>query len=288
MQENTTIGIVGSTGRNARAWTEAFHHAGLSVCNLARNRESVPVRPGMQYRRMDLDDPTTHEPALEGVDVLALVTPADPRQVERECSLIEAASRAGVRRIIKLSALGAELPSPISAFARWQASIEKVLRAANMPHVVLRPNSFMQNVILQRAAIESGQYVEPLGEASTSVVDVRDIADVAVACVEGRYDGGALALTGPHSLSGQEIGAVLSDAIGRSVRFISPDLASFRGALRARALARWHEDALVELYEAVQAGRATHLARLSPDVERAIGRSPRSFRLFANATFGRH
>src|SRR5882757_6428563 len=86
-----TIAIIGSTGRNAVAWTEAFLAAGFGIRSLARIPEALPRRPGVTPVGFDLDDPATHAPALAATDVLALVTPADPRQTGRELALIEAA-----------------------------------------------------------------------------------------------------------------------------------------------------------------------------------------------------
>jgi uncharacterized protein YbjT (DUF2867 family) len=109
--------------------------------------------------------------------------------------LIYAAKQGGVRRIIKLSVAGAEFVCQISAFARWHADIEEVLRTSDIAHVILRPNFFMQNTLLQRASIEAGVYVEPISTNSISYVDIHDIADVAVAAARGDFDDQALTLT---------------------------------------------------------------------------------------------
>jgi uncharacterized protein YbjT (DUF2867 family) len=103
-----------------------------------------------------LDDHSAYGPALEAVGVLALVTSADPRQTGRELGLIAAAKASGVWRILNLSVIGADLPSPISPFAHWQTPVEAALRESGIPHVTLRPNAFMQNILLQKAAIDAG------------------------------------------------------------------------------------------------------------------------------------
>jgi uncharacterized protein YbjT (DUF2867 family) len=219
--------------------------------------------------------------------VLGLVTPADPRQVEREAALITAASRAGIARIIKVSVMGAELAKPISQFARWSAEVEKVLSSAQIPYVVLRPNLYMQNLLRQRESIEAGKYVEPLGTTRVSLLDVRDTADVAVAAANGGFDGKALVLTGADALTGSEIAGVLSEATGRPVQFVSPDLESFEEMLRSRGMPAWRADSQLELYRAVQAGHAPHLAAVSPDLSAAIGKPPRTLKQFACSAFGR-
>jgi uncharacterized protein YbjT (DUF2867 family) len=284
---NTNVAIIGSTGQNATAWTDAFIAAGFTVRNLVRFPERLPNRPGVQYDRLDLDDSSTYQPALTGIHTLGLITPSHPDQVKREVSLIYAAKQAGVRRIIKLSAVGAEFVCPLSAFARWHADIEDVLRASDIPHVILRANLFMQNTLLQRASIEAGVYAEPIGDNSISYVDVRDVADVAVATAGGDFDDEALNLTGREAIGGARISNLLGQAIGKPVLFASPDLESFRSALAEGNLPEWHIDALIELYTSVQQGRAFHVRSVTPDIENITGKRPRSFLEFAQDAFGR-
>jgi uncharacterized protein YbjT (DUF2867 family) len=165
---NTNVAIIGSNGQNAAAWTDAFIAAGFTVRNLVRFPERPPKRPGLQHARLELDDASTHQPALNGIHTLGLITPSHPDQVKREVGLIYAAKQAGVRRIIKLSVIGAEFVCPISAFACWHADTEEVLRTSDIPHVILRANFFMQNALLQRASIEAGVFAEPIATSSIS------------------------------------------------------------------------------------------------------------------------
>jgi uncharacterized protein YbjT (DUF2867 family) len=282
-----TIAIIGRSGTNARPWTDAFLAAGWQIRSLVRDPRKIESRPHLTAAAFDFDDEKSYAPALAGVDALALISPAQPNQVAWESALIVAAQRAAVGGIIKLSVLGAEMAVPISFFARNAAETERVLRASGVPHVILRANGFMQNVLRQRAAIEAGSFVEPSGATAASRVDVHDLADVAVAVAGGPFDGRALTLTGPAALTGDAIATTLSGALGRPVRYISPPLPQFRAALVERGLPAWQIDAFVELQEAVLDGRAPHLAVVTADVEAATGRPPRSFAQFAKREFGR-
>jgi uncharacterized protein YbjT (DUF2867 family) len=280
-----SISIIGATGRNSIAWTQAFLDAGFGVRNLVRDPAKFTPRLNLEYVAFDLDDRRTYEPALAGIGVLALVTPADPRQTEREIALIEAAEQSGVQRILNLSVIGADLPEPISPFARWQARVEQALQDAATPYVTLRPNSFMQNLLLQKPSIQAGQFVEPSEGQASSPIDVRDIAAVAVAVSAGGYDNRALDLTGPEALTGSEIAQALSAVMRKPVTFISPPIAAFRAALLDRGRPLWHVDALAELYQNIQDKRAPHIARITPDVERVTGRTPRRLRDFVLESF---
>jgi hypothetical protein len=70
----------------------------------------------------------------------------------------------------------------------------------------------------------------------------------------------------------------------KPVTFSSP-IPAFRAALLDRGAPLWHIDALVELYQNVQDGRAPHIARIPPDVERVAGRTPRTLREFVVESF---
>ncbi len=281
-----TIAIIGNAGTNARPWTAAFLAAGWQVRKLVRAVESTAPPANLTAVAFDFDDRASHAPALAGADVLALITPALPGQVEWETALIEAARDAGVAGIIKLSVIGAETAKPISFFARNAAQVENVLRASGVPHVILRPNGFMQNLLRQRASILAGTYVEPSGDIATSRIDVADLADVGVAIAAGPFDGRVLTLTGPEALTCQQMADILGRTLRRPVRYISPPLPQFRAALTERGLPAWQIDAFVELQEAMLAGRAAYLATVTTDVADTIGRPPRSFAQFAEREFG--
>ena len=154
----------------------------------------------------------------------------------------------GVGRIIKLSVIGADFVCPISAFARWHAEVEDFLRTSELAHVILRPNFFMQNTLLQRASIETGIYAEPIAAGSISYVDIRDVADVAVAVSRGSLDDQALTLTGREAIGGERVSTFLSQVTGKRIQFVSPDLQSFRSLLADCKVPDWHIDALAELY----------------------------------------
>ena len=175
--------------------------------------------------------------------------------------------------------MGAKMATPICFSPATPRRSSRSCAPPGVTHVILRANGFMQNVLRQRAAIETGNFVEPSGATAARRIDVHDLADVAVAVASGRFDGRALTLTGPASLTGDQMAATLSGVLGRPVRYISPPLPQFRAAMVERGLPAWQIDAFVELQEAVLDGRAPHLAvarrtwKLPPDGRRGHSRS---------------
>jgi NAD(P)H dehydrogenase (quinone) len=144
------------------------------------------------------------------VDILALVTPPHPDQVARETALIAAAEAVGVKRIVNWSTLGADLPKPVTSFARWQQEIETALARSSVPAVTVRPNFFMQNILAQLSEIRSGVFAQPWGAFAMSVIDVSDAAEVAASVADGSHDGTAIDLTGPEALTGEKMASLLA------------------------------------------------------------------------------
>jgi len=81
---------------------------------------------------------------MEGVDRLFLTCANHPMQMAWETAAIDAAA-AGVDRVVKQSALGAVVGSPV-AFFDANARIEEHLRASGLASVMLRPAFKMSNL----------------------------------------------------------------------------------------------------------------------------------------------
>lgn len=92
---NANIAIIGSIGQNAAAWTDAFLAEGFTVRNLVRFPERLPKHPGRQYARLDLDDSSTFQSALKGIQALGLITPGHPDQVKRDIADVAVAVAGG-------------------------------------------------------------------------------------------------------------------------------------------------------------------------------------------------
>lgn len=169
--EPATIAIIGFRNERA-ALDQRISRGRLEGAQPCTRPGQRGCRSCLTAVRFDLGDRASYDPALAGVDVLALITPARPEQTTWETGLIAAAQRGGVEGIIKLSVIRADIAAPISFFARHAAQVEDVLRASGVPCIVLRANGFMQNLLRQRASIEAGSLVEPSGAAAASRVDV--------------------------------------------------------------------------------------------------------------------
>ena len=226
----------------------------------------------------DVSRPETVAKALAGVEAAFLLSPLDPALPAWEAGFARAARKAGVKRLVKLSALGADVRSP-GAIARWHGEGEEEVKRAGVPFVVLRPAAFYQNLLIGAAEIRRGVLRAPMGSARVAMVDARDVGvSAAAALTAPALDGETLTLTGPAPLTYAEAAAALAKVLGRPVGYtdVAPDLA--RQGMAAAGMPPWLADAVLGLYEAFRAGKADLAA---DGVQRATGREPFSFERFA-------
>src|SRR5919202_2519379 len=193
--------------------TEATGTTGSEVLRALKDRE-VPARAlvrdetqahnlrahGFEPVTGDLGDPRTLKPALEGVERAYLVSPAGPMQSELEQTFLETAKEAGVKHIVKLSMIGASPEAPLR-FARTHGKVEQALRESGLAWTLLRPTGFMQNTLSWGARVLDGTFYSPVPDAAFSIVDARDVAEVAaVALTEDGHEGNAYGLSGPEAV----------------------------------------------------------------------------------------
>ena len=82
----------------------------------------------VHYVEGDFARPETLDAAFEGIETLSLLCAFSESMVELELSAVEAAKRAGIRRIVKMSAIKAAPDAP-TTIRRWHG----VDRAAHRP-----------------------------------------------------------------------------------------------------------------------------------------------------------
>ncbi len=265
--------VTGSTGKVGKELVRKLQGAKARFRVGARSPQKVS---GMEAVAFDLDRPDTFEPALAGIEKLFLLSSGG---TEREGPAVDAAKKARVKHIVKLSVWGVETEA--LEFARHHRPIEKRIEASGIPWTFLRPNGFMQNYVVYFAGTikAQGAFYLPDRDARISVIDVRDIAAVAAkALTENGHVGKAYTLSGPEALSNAEIAEKISRAIGKKVTDVDVSEEDYRKGVLAAGVPPAYAEALVDLQRFYVSGGG---ARVTPDFERVTGRKPISFDQFA-------
>jgi uncharacterized protein YbjT (DUF2867 family) len=177
------------------------------------------------------------------------------------------------------SAIGAE--DYAKSFPSWHRKVEDKLKASGLKYTILRPNGFMQNIVMYNApSIRSqGAFYQALGDAKISLIDLRDIAAVAAkALTEPQaHAGKTYELNGPEALSNGEVAARISRVAGRPVQYVDiPDEAQ-RKAMLEIGMPEWQVTALLELQEYYRSGKCAKVTEVLP---RLLGRAPRTLDQF--------
>lgn len=265
--------VTGSTGKVGKELVRNLQETKAKFRVGARSPQKIS---GAEVVLFDLDRPETLGPALSGIERLFLLSSGG---TEREGPVVDAAKKAGVRHIVKLSVWGAETEA--LEFGRHHRPIEKKIEASGIPWTFLRPNGFMQNYVAYFAGTikAQGAFYLPDRDARISVIDVRDIAAVAAkALTEKGHEGKAYTLSGPEALSNAEIAEKISRAVGKKVTYVDVSEDDYRKGLLGAGIPPAYADALVDLQRYYVRGGA---ARVTPEVERVTGRKPISFDQFA-------
>ena len=165
--------------------------------------------------------PETLATALRGVTRAMLISSSDPGMLDVQSNFIDAARRAGVGHVIKLSGIMPELDSPFR-FARMHGEIERRLEASGLAFTHLRAGEFMTSYFRQVPAIVGrGALFLPMADARIASIDIGDIAEVAAAGADRRrHEGKTYPLTGPEALTMAEVAERLSAATGKTIRYV--------------------------------------------------------------------
>ncbi|MDT0569087.1 NAD(P)H-binding protein [Streptomyces sp. DSM 3412] len=170
--------------------------------------------------RADFDDPASLTRAVADVDTVFLVTVPPAPTADHDIALITAALAAGVRKIVKLSAIGSGERFDGATVGAWHLAAEEAIEASGLVWTMLRPPSFASNFLWYRALIQAGETIPNLvGASRQAVVDPRDVAAVAVAAMTSdAHDGQRYDLTGPELLTFADQAAILERVLERPVK----------------------------------------------------------------------
>jgi uncharacterized protein YbjT (DUF2867 family) len=270
--------VTGATGNAGSQVVRALLERGERVRAFVRDPEKARRLLGSDVELAvgDFADPGSLRSALEGAGRLVLSCADDPRRVEWETRAIDEAAAAGVRRIVKLSTIGAEPGAPV-AFWDWHGRVEEYLWQSPVPGVVLRSHPYMTNVAA--AVADDGNLYAPAGEATIAMVDPLDVGAAAAAVLTAPgHDGATYVLTGPRAITYADVAAKLWVATGRDVGFVDVPDEQARDAMIARGLPEAVAGQVVCVFALLRAGAAE---RVTPAVEALTGRAPRDFASFA-------
>jgi uncharacterized protein YbjT (DUF2867 family) len=270
--------ITGATGTNGRLVARALLSAGQPVRAMVQNPSGASdlQKAGAQIVHADFDSADTLDVALAGVDRALLLSPVDQRLVEREARFVERARKAGLKHLVKFSAIGAH-PAASFTWGRQHGMAESLIMDSALPFTFVQPNFFMQNLLWSSDPIKTrGELYSSIGSTPASHVDARDIAEVIKATLSeplDRHAGRIHLVTGPAALTFDQIAEVCSRVVGKPVRYVNLTDEQLKAGLVASGQPEWQATALLELNTYARQG---HASVVTDTVQRLTGRPART------------
>ncbi|KPK05029.1 MAG: hypothetical protein AMS20_07560 [Gemmatimonas sp. SG8_28] len=281
--------VTGATGTIGSELARLLVESGTPFRALVRDRARAGslARDGVDIVEGDFTDPASLDRAFEGATQLFLLAPASEDQRALKRNAVSAARRAGLEYLVHVSAVGAAADAPMQ-LGRDHAAIEQALIDAGIAHTNLRPQSFMQNLLTQAGAImHRGEFYSSTGDGRIAMVDARDVARVAARLFAARADhtSPSYDITGPAAVSHAEVAAVLSDVLGRQVRYVDVPQETVREGLAEAGVPTWLADDLVTLNAINRAGHGRHVSSAVSDITGAPARDVAAFARDHRAVF---
>jgi uncharacterized protein YbjT (DUF2867 family) len=274
-----TILVTGGTGRVGSELVRLLVAAGEKPRVLARDPDKARAKLGPEPELVggNLDDAARIEPALSGVDRLFVLTATGRGQLTQERNAIEAAAKAGVARVVKLSVLDAG-PGSSLRHGVWQGNANAALAAAGPDWTVLQMAFFMQNLVTM---VGGGVLRSSAGDGRVGMIDARDVAAAAAAVLLNSpswTQNETVVLSGPEALSFDDTVKVLSEATGALFRHQAVPSPQVAAMLRQFGAEQWYADDVAVFSDLIAAGK---VQAVTDSVRRLTGRGPRSLADFA-------
>lgn len=265
--------VTGATGTIGRALVERLDRRDVAFRAASRNREHEHEHAATNLVAMDFAEPASIAAAMRDVDVVFLNSSQHPDMVELQGNVVDAARRAGVRHIVKVSGGNAFTgPDKPTWVGRAHAQVEAGIVESGMGWTFLRPRYFTQNLLVLAARISGGTLPVPLTHQRLAPVDTRDIAEAAAVILTSpsKHDGRVYDLSGPESLTFDEIADRLSGVLGRKVTHVAPPLEAVVAGLADAGVPEWLRRNLAEGMTIF--ANDPSVAGVSADIERITGR----------------
>jgi NADH dehydrogenase len=269
--------VTGATGTVGTPLVRRLTAAGEPVrCLVREPRRLGPERVRVQIALGDLANPASFRNAMRGVDTVVHLAAAirdQPQGSIEELNamatlrLVRAAERAGAKRFLFFSAIGASLHSP-ARFFRAKALAEEAVEQADIESTTFAPSIVYSPgdpwiTLLERLSHLPFAPVSGSGGALYQPIWAEDVADCVMAELGGSNGGGRYELAGPEALTYDGIVKTALRAFGRRRRLLHVPLPVVRASLAVAGafagpsvFATWDEAELMELSMTTSKGTA--------------------------------
>jgi uncharacterized protein YbjT (DUF2867 family) len=265
-EDNAMIVVTTPTGHIGSQVVQNLIAADESVRVIARDPDKLAdeIRGRVEVVQGSSDDESVMMRALEGAENLFLVVPPSFSTTDDQEYYLRftrpanhAIKRHGVTRVVTVSGVGRGVEvdaGPVTASFVKDAEIERIgvnVRALWCP-------GFMENMLREVDSLKhQGVFAAPIrADVKLPLVATRDIAASGTKLLLGRtWTGqGGLAVLGPEDLSCDDMAAILTDVLGKPIRFQSVPREAYKAQLIKYGASEQFAQGLIDMYAAKENG----------------------------------
>ncbi|WP_157001619.1 SDR family oxidoreductase [Agromyces laixinhei] len=265
------IAVTGATGVLGGYVASDLAERGVAQRLLVRTPTKAPQLPDSTVHQFSYSDQAAATAALDGVDVLFMVSASESAaRLDQHRSFIDAAAAAGEKHIVYTS-FAAAAPDATFTLARDHYVTEEYIKASGMDWTFLRDGFYID--FMEALVGDDGVIRGPAGKGRASIVARADVARTAAAVLldPAPHAGRTYDLTGPEALTLDQVADTISRVRGRTVTFHDETINEAYQSRAGFGAPQWQVDAWVTTYTAIA---SNIMAPVSGDIETITGTAP--------------
>jgi len=227
------------------------------------------TRERVEIVRGTHSDPAVLDQAFPGADAVFWLVPPDPRAKTVDAAYVDftrpaiaAFKRHGIKRVVGISALGRGTPwAERAGVVTASLKMDDLIAGSSVAYRAVANPSFMDNLLRQVDAIKNqGAFFLPIqGDLKQPSACTRDIATTSTKwLLDHSWSGpGSVSVLGPEDLSYNDMAQIMSEVIGRPVRFQQIPIDAFKARLLERGMSDAMAQAMADMWIAYSNGLDT-------------------------------
>jgi uncharacterized protein YbjT (DUF2867 family) len=244
--------VTGATGQQGGTLAKLLLQKNHKVYALVRNIQSPAARQlekeGANLVKGDLNNLDSFEQAVNGVDSIFLMgTPLEDGiegEIRRGKMMADIAKEKNVKHLVYSSVANADRNTGIPHFES-KYKVEQHIQNLGIPYTIIGPAFFMENLLTYlKPGLEQGQLALPLSPSSIlQQIALENIAEFTTLVLERRnsFLGNRIDIASDE-VTGEQAAKILSDELGRKIKYVQIPLEQIRQASEDIALMyEWYE-----------------------------------------------
>jgi uncharacterized protein YbjT (DUF2867 family) len=277
MEKQLKVLITGATGKSGGAAIDELLEMGYPVRALVHSNDDRSAKlaaKGVEVVIGDLLNLDDISAAMQGIDTAYFCYPVlVPGVLQATAYFAQAAVENGLKGIVNMSQISARRVAKSNAAQdHWVG--EQILNSTGIPVAHLRPTFFDDWFLYIHDGIkQDGSIVLPFGKGRWAPVDSADLGRVVAKITTSidKYAGQVLKLYGPEEYDVFEMSEIISDTLGRTIKYEPVAIEQFFESNSKRAASEHFEQHVTHVAEDCVNGV---FAGTNDLIEKITGRKP--------------